>query len=193
MGTNNKKAVGNREEAIRLLKETEIPANQICKMTGVPKGSIGRLAQMHRSQEVTDRVKKKARQESLDKRKVKWVEKPEAKPSTPTQAPPPGQPIPMAVGVKPDGSAYIKPEATRPASHLWADEELAALHKPVEAKDFTYVPDEGPKSKVEYNFNFNVSGKQVSVDEVITKLDELKTILKYIPIDAVNFRVNVGS
>jgi hypothetical protein len=48
-------------------------------------------------------------------------------------------------------------------------------------------------SKVEYNFNFNVSGKQVPVDEVITKLDELKTILRYIPIDAVNFRVNVGS
>ncbi|AMB18752.1 RNA polymerase sigma factor [Bacillus phage Eldridge] len=48
-------------------------------------------------------------------------------------------------------------------------------------------------SKVEYNFNFNVSGKQVSIDEVITKLDELKAMLSHIPVDAVNFRINVGS
>jgi len=184
VGTNNKKAVGNREEAIRLLKETEIPANQICKMTGVPKGSIGRLAQMYRSQEVTDRVKKKARQESLDKRKVKWVEKPEDKPSIPMAGPPPGFSPKELAAVQPvtkvgdyDVSVHTFRDGTNGVV-MCTDKESPT-----------------PKSttNVEYNFNFNVSGKQVSVDEVITKLDELKTILKLIPVDAVNFRVNVGS
>lgn len=186
MGTNNKKTVGNREEAIRLLKETEIPANQICKMTGVPKGSIGRLAQMYRSQEVTDRIKEEARQKGLDKRKVKWVEKQEDKPgvtngvyTTPPEYLATRQPIALSITQAGDYKVGV---------HTFRDGTSGVVMT-------TDKEDPTPKStsKVEYNFNFNVSGKQVSVDEVITKLDELKTILKYIPIDAVNFRVNVGS
>ena len=184
MGTNNKKTVGNREEAIRLLKETEIPANQICKMTGVPKGSIGRLAQMYRSQEVTDRIKEEARQKGLDKRKVKWVEKPEDKPAIPMAEPPPGFSPKKLVATEP----ITQVGDYKVGVHTFRDGTSGVVMTTDKES-----PTPKSTSKVEYNFNFNVSGKQVSVDEVITKLDELKTILKLIPVDAVNFRVNVGS
>jgi RNA polymerase sporulation-specific sigma factor len=219
MGTNNKKPVGDREEAIRLLKETEIPANQICKMTGVPKGSIGKLAQTHRPQEVTERIKEKARQESLDKRKVKWVEKPETKPAVTSPR------VTELLKQDEELSGITNGVYTTPAEYLasrervvqttppaFSPKELGAIQPITKVGDYDVsvhtFPDgtsgvvmrtdkESPTPKsttnVEYNFNFNVSGKQVSVDEVITKLDELQTILKQIPVDAVNFRVNVGS
>lgn len=46
---------GNREEAIRLLKETELTYKEIEKKTGVPHGTIGTMAGYHRPKEVREK------------------------------------------------------------------------------------------------------------------------------------------
>ncbi|AIW03563.1 RNA polymerase sigma factor [Bacillus phage Moonbeam] len=76
----------------------------------------------------------------------------------------------------------------------FSKEEMAALANSLNREQWD-EPElvKESKAKVEYNFNFNVSGQMVSKEEVIAKLDELKTVLSHIDIDAVNFRINVGS
>src|SRR5690606_32568083 len=65
----NMAAKGNREEAIRLLKETELTLKEIHKITGVPQGTMGSLSKIHRPKEIAEANRRKGVEASIQARK----------------------------------------------------------------------------------------------------------------------------
>jgi len=214
---NNKSPKGNREEAIRLLESTELTYKEIAARTEVPLSTVGGLAGTYRSKAVKN--KNRAKNAPRKKSKTTKNKKTLVKKVIPVQSIASEQPAAVMYelggGEKSPAMKQMEEQGKQLAEHMirvqaegmadYVKKMDRGAIQPVtqigphkigyhpEGISITMGEVEEPKAKVEYNFNFNVSGKQVSIDEVITKLDELKTMLSHIPVDAVNFRINVGS
>ena len=161
----NNTGVGNREEAIKLLKETELTTVEIAEKTGVPKGSMGYLAKKHRPKEITERIVKKVTDK---KRKKKPVEV--KKPETVQVASPKSEPT----SIEATGGVIV------PSSV-------------VTTKVAPVVEDGVGSTVVEFNFNLSMKGVAVDKTEVLDKLQEASNLLGSIETDKVSFRFNVGS
>jgi RNA polymerase sporulation-specific sigma factor len=178
-------AKGNREEAVRLLKETEMTNKEIHVATGVPLGSMGHLSKEHRTPEVIERVKKKAKDRSKaalqkvndERRKARKTEGKVVKSDN----------IRMTTA----GTETKIPDTVTPVlDSTVAFETTAApiLEAIVDKKTF-----ESGSAVVEFNFNLCMSGVAVDKQEVLTRMEEATNLLKFVNTDKVSFRFNVGT
>jgi RNA polymerase sporulation-specific sigma factor len=171
-------AVGNREEAIRLLKETEMTNKEIHKATGVPLGSMGSLAKKHRPQEITDRIKERTQAKIKEKRKEDGRRKAQKTAGT---------------VVKSD-NIRMKSVGTETARMSTAAPNVSAEPKSEPTVfEVAKTSEDVGSAQVEFNFNLNMSGVAVDKDEVLAKMEEATNLLKFVNTDKVSFRFNVGT
>jgi RNA polymerase sporulation-specific sigma factor len=175
-------AVGNREEAIRLLKETEMTNKEIHEATGVPLGSMGALAKKHRPQEITDRIKERTQAKLREKKKEDSRRKARKTEGT---------------VVKGEDHLSYHVSGTETKRMETAAENISADPAPriVEPTVFEVakMSEDVGNARVEFNFNLNMSGVAVDKDEVLAKMEEATKLLKFVNTDKVSFRFNVGT
>jgi RNA polymerase sporulation-specific sigma factor len=174
-----KTAAGNREEAIRLLKETEMTNKEIHQASGVPLGSMGALAKKHRPQEITDRIMERTAAK-LKKQKIedsrRKVEKTEG----------------TVVEAKDTNDNFFGAKDNKVDYIVIHDTAV-----PTDEDDTTDEPfkveNEVGSSVVEFNFNLNMSGVAVDKEEVLAKMEEATKLLRFVNSDKVSFKFNVGT
>jgi RNA polymerase sporulation-specific sigma factor len=170
-------AAGNREEAVKLLKETEMTNKEIHEATGVPLGSMGHLAKKHRPQEITDRIKERTRQK-LKKQKVEDSRRKVEKGA--------GAEVSYHVEEKTDKTVGVTPAVS-------SEDFFTPARATVEPFEVQESSSEIGSSVVEFNFNLNMSGVAVDKDEVLAKMEEATKLLRFVNTDKVSFKFNVGT
>ncbi|QIW88765.1 RNA polymerase sigma factor [Bacillus phage P59] len=188
-------AAGNREEAIKLLKETEMTNKEISESTGVPLGSMGHLAKQHRPQEITDRIKErtaaklKEKKSTDSRRKAKKTEGTVVKGNDHLSYHAGGTTTGRMSTATPNTSAEPKSADTVTIASL-VDTEPP---KKASVFELAQTSKEIGSARVEFNFNLNMSGVAVDKEEVLAKMEEATNLLKFVNTDKVSFRFNVGS
>jgi RNA polymerase sporulation-specific sigma factor len=175
----SQRAAGNREEAIKLLKETELTNKEIHEATGVPLGSMGALALKHRPREITEKIK----QQTQDRIRKVNDERRKASKTTGTV-------------VKSD-NIRMKPVGTETKRMNTAAENISADPAPrgLEPSVFEVArtSEDVGSALVEFNFNLCMSGVAVDKQEVLTKMEEATNLLRFVNTDKVSFKFNVGT
>lgn len=179
---------GNREEAIRLLKNTSKTLKEISVRTGVPLGTLGYLANKHRPKHITEMNKRKSKHKQEQKQQTEKTVN-EVKAAEDNE------------GLNLEGTTTGRLSSKKPN----LSQAPVAGNKHTEAHkggamlvEGTKVPKPEPKkvvgsTVVSFDFNLNIEGEEVAKEEAIAELRKAADMLETVNTEKVSFRVHAGN